>query len=61
MSDRNFRVGYFQNGTAMLQIEEERHLDVCDGGSFTCEVNTTSGHYETRNFTLTITSMLIAL
>ena len=54
--DRNFRAGHFPNGTAMLQIAHYRRLSYCDGGNYTCIINTTSGHYETRTFNLIIDS-----
>ena len=53
---RNFRAGHFPNGTAVLQIADNRLLSYCDGGTYTCVVNTTSGYFETRNFTLIINS-----
>ena len=52
--DRSFRVGHFPNGTAVLQIADDRPLSYCDGGTYTCVVNATSGYSETRNFTLFI-------
>ena len=52
--DRNFRAGHFPNGTAMLQIAHYRSLSYCDGGNYTCIINTTSGHYETRTFNLVV-------
>ena len=52
--DRNFRAGHFSNGTAMLQIAHFRPLSYCDGGNFTCVVNASADHYETKNFSLLI-------
>ena len=54
--DRNFRVVHFPNGTAMLQVAHYRRLSYCDGGNYTCIINTTSGHYETRTFNLVVDS-----
>ena len=55
--DRNFQVGHFSNGTAVLKIADQRPLSYCDGGIFTCRViNTASNHSQEKNFTLTINS-----
>ena len=59
--DRNFQAGHFTNGTAVLQIANNRSLRFCDGGTYTCIVNTTSGHFETKNFTLVINSKLTGI
>ena len=57
-TDRNFRAGHHPNGTAMLEIANNRPLSYCDGGTYTCIANTTSDHFETRNITLLINSKL---
>ena len=56
--DRNFQVGQFSNGTAVLKIADYRPLSYCDGGVFICHVNNSvSGHSQEKKFTLTINSM----
>ena len=57
--DSNFREGHYNNGTTVLQIGIGRRLTYCDGGNYTCVVNTTSGSTEKRSFHLLIRSMLI--
>ena len=52
----NFREGHYGNGTTVLQIGVDRRLSYCDGGNYTCVVNTTSGRTERRSFRLTIGS-----
>ena len=42
------------NGTAVLEIGSSRGLTYCDGGMYTCVVNTTSGRSEKRVFHLRI-------
>jgi hypothetical protein len=59
LSDLNFREGHYNNGTTVLQIGVGRALTYCDGGNYTCVVNTTSGRTERRSFHLLIRSMLI--
>ena len=59
LSDLNFREGHYNNGTTVLQIGVDRSLTYCDGGNYTCIVNTTSGRTEKRSFHLLIRSMLI--
>ena len=59
LSDLYFREGHFNNGTTVLQIGVDRSLTYCDGGNYTCIVNTTSGRTEKRSFHLLIRSMLI--
>ena len=44
-----------------LQIANNRSLRYCDGGTYTCIVNTTSSHFETKNFTLVINSKLTGI
>ena len=56
--DSNFREGHYNNGTTVLQIGIDRQLTYCDGGNYTCVVNTTSGRMEKRNFHLLIGRML---
>ena len=56
--DSNFREGHYNNGTTVLQIGVGRRLTYCDGGNYTCVVNTTSGRIEKRSFHLLIRSML---
>ena len=46
------------NGTAVLEIGSSRGLTYCDGGMYTCVVNTTSGRSEKRVFHLRIGSKL---
>ena len=55
--NRNFIVDYFPNGTAVLKIAETLPLNYCDGGIYTCIVNTTT-HFEMRNFSLIINGKL---
>ena len=50
----NFREGHYGNGTTVLQIGINRRLSYCDGGNYTCVVNTTSGRTERRSFRLAI-------
>lgn len=57
--DSNFREGHYNNKTTVLQIGVGRLLTYCDGGNYTCVVNTTSGRTERRSFHLLIRSMLI--
>ena len=52
----NFREGHYGNGTTVLQIGIGRRLSYCDGGNYTCVVNTTSSRTEKRSFRLTIGS-----
>lgn len=52
--DLNFREGHYGNGTTVLQIGLNRRLSSCDGGNYTCVVNTTTGHVEKRSFHLLI-------
>ena len=59
LSDLNFRERHYNNGTMVLQIGVGRSLTYCDGGNYTCIVNTTSGRTEKRSFHLLIRSMLI--
>ena len=56
--DANFREGHYNNGTTVLQIGTSRRLAYCDGGNYTCVVNTTTGRMQTRNFHLLIGSRL---
>ena len=59
LADSNFREGHYNNGTTVLQIGTDRYLSYCDGGNYTCVVNTTSGRTEKRSFHLLINSMLL--
>ena len=56
--DSNFREGHYNNGTTVLQIGIDRQLTYCDGGNYTCVVNTTSDRMEKRSFYLVIGRML---
>ena len=56
IKNSNFREGHYGNGTTVLQIGINRRLSFCDGGNYTCVVNTTSGRIERRNFRLVIGS-----
>ena len=57
--DANFREGHYNNGTTVLQIGSSRRLTYCDGGNYTCVVNTTSGRMQKRSFHLLIGSKLV--
>ena len=57
----SFREGHYGNGTTVLQIGINRRLSFCDGGNYTCVVNTTSGRTERRSFHLIINSKVLAL
>ena len=52
--DPYFREGHHNNGTTALEIGVGRYLSYCDGGNYTCVVNTTSGRTENRSFHLLI-------
>ena len=52
----NIGVDKFSNGTTMLKVGIERGLRYCEGGKYTCVVNTTSGRSEKRTFHLSIGS-----
>jgi hypothetical protein len=51
--NRNLKVTQSSDGTAVLRIADYRPLSYCDGGTYTCIVNTTD-HFETKDFTLVI-------
>ena len=53
---RDFREGHFQNGTAVLDIGQERRLLLCDAGVYMCIANSSTGGAHVRNFTLIISS-----
>ena len=57
LAGSNFREGHYNNGTTVLQIGIDHWLTYCDGGNYTCVVNTTSGRIEKRSFHLLIGSM----
>ena len=57
----NFREGHYGNRTTVLQIGVGRQLSYCDGGNYTCVVNTTSGRTERRSFRLIIGSKHLVL
>ena len=59
LAGSNFREGHYNNGTTVLQIGVDRWLTYCDGGNYTCVVNTTSGRTEKRSFHLLIGSMFL--
>ena len=61
LATSNFREGHYGNGTTVLQIGLNRWLSFCDGGNYTCVVNTTSGRTERRTFRLIIGSKSLAL
>ena len=50
----HFREEHYNNGTTALHIGIDRSLSYCDGGNYTCVVNTTSGRTENRTFYLLI-------
>ena len=57
--DSNFREGhYLHNKTTVLQIGLNRRLTYCDGGNYTCVVQTNSSRTESRSFHLLIGSEL---
>lgn len=56
-SRSNIGVQSYSNGTAVLQLGVYRgSLTYCEGGRYTCVVNTTSGRSEKRTFHLKIGS-----
>ena len=52
----NVGVYKFGNGTTVLDLGIIRGLTYCEGGRYTCVVNTTTGHSERRNFHLYVGS-----
>ena len=52
----NVREQRYSNGTNVLVIGSRRSLTYCEGGMYTCVVNTTSGRREKRTFHLVIGS-----
>ena len=59
--DVNFHEGHYINGTTVLHIGTGRRLTYCDGGNYTCVVNTTSGRMQKRSFYLFIGSKLFTI
>ena len=58
----NIGVLAYSSGTTVLQLGVYRgFLTYCEGGRYTCVVNTTSGRSEKRTFHLKIGSKLIKL
>ena len=55
-SQSNVGVVNFGNGTTALQLGASRGLTYCEGGKYTCAVNTTSGRSERRTFHLKVGS-----
>ena len=52
--NQNLKVTHSSDGTAVLRIADYRPLSYCDGGTYTCIVNASSDHLETKDFTLII-------
>ena len=58
-SGSNIGVYKYSNGTTVLDLGITRGLTYCEGGRYTCVVNTTAGRSERRIFHLTVGSKSI--
>ena len=55
-TDRNIRQASYPNGTTVLQIANDRAVDYCDAGVYTCQAVSSTGEVQERSFNLRINS-----
>ena len=55
-TDRNIRQASYPNGTTVLQIANDRAVDYCDAGVYTCQAVSSMGGVQERSFNLRINS-----
>ena len=55
-TDRNVRQASYPNGTTVLQIANNRPLDYCDAGVYTCRAVSSTDEVQERSFKLLINS-----
>ena len=55
-TNRNIRQASYPNGTTVLQIANDRAVDYCDAGVYTCQAVSSTGEVQERSFNLRINS-----